>query len=251
MYLQFNKSWDRVTLEHDAQCYANSENLLVAKSHLASSGLFGLSNVISPQPTAQKYECAWRLSDWTVLENLKGDEAPTFDRSHYAALRCLQTKDEMGAQAAIVDARQLIIGDLRSASLECTNNVYKHLQRLALVQQIDDFLCVQFHRNEPVDRNVFDKWRQQDQIGCSQFEHKEPIMAQRITIARAAGLRATRKLQNTFNVRTDMLQSMILNVASECRLEGRINLAIRYLAVLYNMNTSAEIKVRLDDFFLV
>lgn len=243
MYLQFNQSWDRVTLEHDSNSYTNIDNMLSAKSYLAASGLFGLSNAISPHPTAEQYECAWRLSDWTVLDTLKVDETPTFDRSHYMALRCLQTKDEMGAEAAIADARQLVIGDLQSASLECTNNVYKHLQRLALIQQIDDFLHVQFHRSESSDRNVFDKWRVQDQIVCSDFDYKEPILAQRITIARAAGLRATRKLQNTFNVRSDILQSMLLHVATECRLEGRTNLAIRYLAVLNNMTPSSEIKV--------
>lgn len=247
MYLQFNQSWNRIFLEHDAQSYADQNVLLTAKANLSASGLFGLANVISPESNAKQYECAWRLSDWSVVDQVKSDEVNrTFDGSHYTALRCLQSKDELGANLAISQARQHIINELRSASLECTNNLYTHLQRLALVQQIDDFMLVQFHRAaEPsVDHNVFDIWRLQDQIECSDFKHKEPILAQRITIAKAAGLRATRKLQNTFNVRADILQSMLLNVATESRLEGNTNLAIRYLAVLSSMQTSNEIRVR-------
>lgn len=246
MYLQFNQSWNRIFLEHDAQSYADRSVLLTAKDNLTSSGLFGLANVLSPQSTAQQYECAWRLSDWSVLDTVQCEETYTFDRSHYNALRCLQSKDEMGANVAIAQARQNIIDELRTASLECTNNLYSFLQRLAMVQQIDDFMRVQFHRatvEQAVDHNVFDKWRLQDQIGCSDFKYKEPILAQRITIAKSAGLRATRKLQNTFNVRADILQSMVLHVATESRLEGNTNLAIRYLAVLNTMNTSNEIKV--------
>lgn len=243
MYLQFNKSWNHVFLEHDAQNYADRSVLMMAKSHLSSSGLFGLANVLSPQLTAKQYECAWRLSDWSLVET--ADECNAFDRSHYTALRCLQSKDEMGVNVAIAQARQHIIADLRSASLECTNNLYTHLQRLSLVQQIDDFMLVQFQgaAEHAIDHNVIDKWRLQDQIGCSDFKYKEPILAQRITIYKTAGLRATRKLQNKFNVRPDILQSMLLHVATESRLEGDTNLAIRYLAVLNTMNTSNEIRV--------
>lgn len=246
MYLHFNQSWNRIFLEQDAQGYADQSVLLTARENLTSSGLFGLANVLCSESTAKQYECAWRLSDWSVVDTPQCNEANSFDRSHYKALRCLQSKDEMGANVAIGQARQQIIDEMRSASLECTHNLYKYLQRLALVQQIEDFMCVQFQRaaEHVDDRNVFDKWRLQDQIGCSDFKYKEPILAQRITIAKAAGLRAKRKLQNTFNVCADIIQSMLLHVATESRLEGKFNLAIRYLAVLNTMNTSNEIKVK-------
>lgn len=69
------------------------------------------------------------------------------------------------------------------------------------------------------------------------------MLAQRITIFQTASVRATRKLQNTYDVGPEVLQSMILNVAKVCRIEGEFNLATRYLASLNNIDLTNEIRV--------
>lgn len=83
------------------------------------------------------------LGDWDVLLD-KIEPKPNlfsveFEKHHYTALKCLQIKDEMGAQCSINLGRESIVASLKSASIECTNNIYKYLQSLAMLQQIEDF----------------------------------------------------------------------------------------------------------------
>lgn len=113
--------------------------------HLAHSGLYALANSLS-QKFDRKFECAWRLGDWSVLQTgatEHSDFQQEFERNHYVALKCLQTtKDEKGVKDALKTARHAIISSLKHLSLECTNNIYRHLERLTLLQQIDDFCQV-------------------------------------------------------------------------------------------------------------
>lgn len=261
-YLQFNQSWSYIFLEQDVLPYAEPAHLAECLSNLRAAGQYGLCNSLSKISTAAnnsaaQYECAWRLGDWSILDDVQspisaGGAGSTtehmFDQAHYKALHCLQIKDELGTKLAIGRARRIVINDLRSASLECTHNLYRHLQRLALVQQIDDFLPVQFQHHTNGDHsvgaasntsnsqtNIIAKWRAQDRIAASAFRTRETLLAQRITILRSAGVRATRRLQNTFNVPADVQQTMLLDVAREARHEGQLNMAVRYLAVLNGM----------------
>lgn len=115
-------------------------------NHLAESGLYALANAL-PHNSTKQFECAWRLGDWNVLNKMGATESTDFqqefEKQHYIALKCLQTtRDEKGVKDALKGARQAIISFLKHLSLECTNNIYHHLERLTLLQQIDDFCQV-------------------------------------------------------------------------------------------------------------
>lgn len=66
-----------------------------------------------------------------------------------------------------------------------------------------------------------------------------------MSIVKSAGVRASRKLSSLFGgEQQDVLQTMLLNLASECRVEGNKNLAVRYLAALSSVCTNEASKVR-------
>ncbi|KAG4079703.1 hypothetical protein HA402_009089 [Bradysia odoriphaga] len=210
--------------------------------------LFTNLPIIWPSPDS----CAWRLGDWNVLAGTteSNDFQQEFERHHYFALKCLQTtKDEKGVKDALKTARSAIISSLKHLSLECTNNIYHHLERLTLLQQIDDFCQVQFEKPDATVPNIFIKWKHQDGIQFTDFKYREPILAQRISIVKSAGVRAGRKLNSLFGEQQDVIQTMLLNLASECRVEGNRNLAIRYLAQLRSVCTSdvSTAKMLLED----
>lgn len=152
-YLQLKGDWSRLNIEHDVQLYQSKANNELARNYLMSTGLYGLANClqqIGRQSNGAQYECMWRLSDWSAIDDNGPSEVLLsaenhlyiFEREHYHALKCLQIKAEMGAKASIKLARQSIIGFLRYASLECTNNIYRHLKGLMMIQQVEDFCQV-------------------------------------------------------------------------------------------------------------
>lgn len=152
-YLALRGDWNRLNIEHDVQSYQSNADIELSRNYLTSTGLYGLANRLQQTERhfdGAQYECMWRLSDWSAIEDNgpTGVVSPadkhlyTFEREHYQALRCLQMKDEMGAKASIKLARQEIIEFLRYASLECTNNIYRHLKGLMMIQQIEDFCQV-------------------------------------------------------------------------------------------------------------
>ncbi len=261
----------------DVNMVNNPDTITEYANHLANSGLYTLSNALSLKSNKQ-FECAWRLGDWSVLNQMGATESndfqQQFERQHYIALKCLETsRDEKGVRDAMKTARSAIISSLKHLSLECTNNIYHDLQRLTLLQQIDDFcqvsqssrddssitikkssfhisdVQVQFEKPDQTIPNIFIKWKHQDDIPFSDFKYREPILAQRISIVKSAGVRASRKLNSLFGEQQDVLQTMLLNLASECRIEGNKNLAVRYLASLNAVCTSvgSKAKMLLED----
>lgn len=150
-FLQLQNNWSRIVIEQDALSYHKPENLAISKQQLTAAGLYGIANSLS-QNDSIAYECAWRLCDWSVLDETINrhveQQSPNFEnlfeKNHYQALKSLQIKDEMGVKLAIKNARLAIISHLKHASLECTNNIYSSLKNLALIQQIEDFSQVGF-----------------------------------------------------------------------------------------------------------
>lgn len=144
-YLQLTNAYDQISLQLDVNLVNNPDSMTELQNHLANSGLFALANAL-PQKSAKQYECAWRLGDWNVLNQTNSIESndfqQEFEKQHYIALKCLQTRDEMGVKDALKTARYAIISFLKHLSLECTNNIYLHLERLTLLQQIEDFCQV-------------------------------------------------------------------------------------------------------------
>lgn len=102
---------------------------------------------------------------------------------------------------------------------------------------------VQFEKPDQTVPNIFIKWKHQDGIPFSDFKYREPILAQRISIVKSAGVRASRKLNSLFGEQQNVLQTILLNLAGECRLEGNTNLAVRYLASLSSLCTNDGSKV--------
>lgn len=86
------------------------------------------------------------LGDWKIITNKKSIQSDNIqdniEKQHYIALKCLENKDEMGIKISIERARNLIITSIKLSSLECTNNIYKSLTMLHMLQQIEDFCDV-------------------------------------------------------------------------------------------------------------
>lgn len=145
-YLQLTSAYDQISLQMDVNLVNEPHSITEFANHLAQSGLYALANALSHKSNKQ-FECAWRLGDWNVL-NRSGATEPNdfqqeFEKQHYIALKCLQTtRDEKGVKDALKAARHAIISFFKHLSLECTNNIYHHLERLTLLQQIDDFCQV-------------------------------------------------------------------------------------------------------------
>lgn len=147
-YLHTNKSWNQIYLENDAIAFGSRENMARYTNDLAQSGLHALAHSFSNRITGIKYECAWRLGDWNVVDDFITDRfigldpKTDFDKRHYFALKSFNLKDEIGTKLFIRRAREALIIFLRQSSIECTKNVYKHLTSLHLLQQIEDFCDV-------------------------------------------------------------------------------------------------------------
>lgn len=148
-YLELSGYWNRLSIEHDVHSYQSKDSIALSRNYLMANGLYGLANCLAGRPSiGTQYECMWRLSDWSAID----DDGPTgvatenqlyiFERQHYQALKCLQIKDELGVKDSIKLARRSIIRFLQYASLECTNNIYRHLKGLMMIQQIEDFCQV-------------------------------------------------------------------------------------------------------------
>lgn len=147
-YLQAHKTWNQIFLELDATVYKSPEQQDQYSSYLAQSGLHYLANRLSQTSGTQNYECAWRLGDWSILD--EDGPRPTsnispaveFQKYHYFALKFLNTKNANGTKTAVRCARETLIKFFKQSSFECSNNLYKSLLSLHLLQQIDEFCDV-------------------------------------------------------------------------------------------------------------
>lgn len=112
--------------------------------YLGQAGLYGLANKLSQNMNTANYECAWRLSDWSIINNGSGNDISTnpsieFDKHHYFALKCLHEKQESGVRFNIERAIDEVIKTMKQSSYECTKNIYKELMKLQMLQQIEEF----------------------------------------------------------------------------------------------------------------
>lgn len=88
---------------------------------------------------------------------------------------------------------------------------------------------------------IINKWKHNDAIPSSDFNYREPILAQRLRIVSSAGIRAKRKIESIYKI-DEGIQEMLLNLSSECRKEGYYNFATRYLTTLNSLILSREMK---------
>lgn len=144
-YLISKQDWSRTLNILDVSPMSMGFSLY--NQYLGQAGLYGLANKLSQATDSTNYECAWRLSDWSILNASApaqcGDlESNDFEKYHYFALKSLQQKDEIAVRFNIENGINEIIKRLKSSSYECTKNIYKDLMKLHMLQQIEEFCDV-------------------------------------------------------------------------------------------------------------
>lgn len=145
-YLELNRCWNDILIRIDA----NSNGFTQYARYLSEAGLYSLANKVTQGNNAPNYECAWRLADWCMVEGGTEGSSHTnnlnisneFEKHHYFALKNLQQKDHIGTKLNVKRAYDIVIKMFKQSSYECTNNIYKNLMLLHLLQQIEEFCCV-------------------------------------------------------------------------------------------------------------
>lgn len=243
-YLQLGNKKNRVCLELDSLCFDQRNQIDSLKKSLIQSGYTFLAYSFNDKADDPEWECAWRLGDWNVINNEKEESFNPnieFERQHYNALKCIKIKDEMGARRSIEIARKSIAKIVGNVSLECAQNIYKNLEMLERVQQIEDVLELQCTKSEIIGSKILEKWRLQDNIGFNHFETKEPVLAQRAVLFNICGLIAERIMKR---VEPEAVYNNLLKIIEESRKEGLNHIAIRNLALIDSLQLTKELKAR-------
>ena len=116
---------------------------------------------------------------------------------------------------------------LKRASLQCTKNLYKFLNMSQRIQQIEDYYQIQFRKDmQDVKLDALKKWKSQDRIPYSDFQHVESILAQRNSIFSTARLTHARKFI------PEAKQSNTLFIIKEAISSGQNNVAISNIAIM-------------------
>uniref|UniRef100_A0A182VTU2 Serine/threonine-protein kinase ATM n=1 Tax=Anopheles minimus TaxID=112268 RepID=A0A182VTU2_9DIPT len=216
---------------------------------LKDSCLYGLARSLR-EPQQIDYECAWRLSDWDVVIDTDGSDAKRdtvginalhvqlqcFERAHYTALKCLNLRDELAVESAIVKAQQAISEMFKLTSIESTKYIYHALCRLRMLQQIEDFGEIHFAKHIDCEPDMLQKWKEQDELPHSEFTLMESILSQRLSIFGAAGIRAKRKWVPS------AVYSTLLLLIHESRLRGYDDCAIRNAVLIGKEELPANVK---------
>lgn len=142
-YLELNRCWDQILIGIDAQ----PNDFSRYTKYLGEAGLYNLANKLTQGSNSTNYECAWRLADWSVVEDNDrnapyDDQFGEFDKYHYFALKNLQQKNQIAVKKNVEQAYQGVIKIFKQSSYECTKNIYKNLMMLHLLQQVDEFCHV-------------------------------------------------------------------------------------------------------------
>ncbi|KAL1384592.1 hypothetical protein pipiens_000408, partial [Culex pipiens pipiens] len=247
-YYLLERNYAQRLLHYDAaSCSKGTFERSAYVDALKGTHLFGLANRMVER-TEVDFECAWRLADWGVA--LEGDAEDRvdwenmFEKQHYKALKCLELKDETASVAAVSEGRRVLAEMLKVASMESTKNVYPFLCKLKLLQQIEDFMSVLFHRPVDGEKDLLQKWVQQDKLTYSDFSFMELILSQRLAILKTAGIRAKRTWA------PDAMHHAAFQLIHEARVTGHHDVAAANIcAMMNNQNLSENVKslVMLED----
>lgn len=142
-YLEFNRSWDQILIGIDTQLNAFDQYA----NYLAQAGLYNLANKLTQGNNSTNFECAWRLADWSIVEDdtvqcvnhSTNDMSFEFNKYHYFALKSLRQKEPIGVKVNVERAFNAVIKMFKQSSYECTKNIYKNMMMLHLLQQIEEF----------------------------------------------------------------------------------------------------------------
>lgn len=249
-YYKLEQKHNQSLLYCDVACAGKSafERSAYAEA-LKRSNLYGLASM-AVDPMEVDYECAWRLADWNIpLENAveklgaKVNWQDVFDKQHYKALKCLELKDETATDSAIFEGRKALAEMLKVASMESTQNIYPFLCKLRQLQQVEDFMNVQFYRIIDGEQELLQKWDQLDKLPYGDFTFMEIILSQRVAILKTARVRAMRKWV------PDALHQALFQLIHEARISGHLDVATATIRSMAQQPLSENVKalVMLED----
>lgn len=212
---------------------------------LKASGFYGLANTVA-NSESMDFECAWRLADWNIALDDRANQGKQnvdwqhiFEKQHYKALKCLELKDEIATESAVLEARKALAEMLKVGSMESTQNIYPYLSKLRQLQQIEDFMNVQFYRVIDGETEVLQKWDQQDTLPYSDFSYMEANLTQRIAILKTARVRAMRKWV------PDALNQTLFHLIHEARISGHFDVATANICAMSQQTLSETVKALL------
>lgn len=249
-YYQLERRHGQSLLYYDV---ANSSNNPFERSAyvgaLKTSCLYGLANMVAGRDNVD-FECAWRLADWNVALDDQMDQSKrnvdwhqVFEKQHYKALKCLELKDETATDSAVFEARKAVAEMLKVVSMESTQNIYPYLSKLRQLQQIEDFMNVQFYRVIDGETELLQKWDHHDKLPYTDFSFMEAILSQRVAILNTARVRAMRKWV------PDALHQALFHLIHEARISGHSNVASANICAMSQQTLTENVKalVMLED----
>uniref|UniRef100_A0A182F611 Serine/threonine-protein kinase ATM n=1 Tax=Anopheles albimanus TaxID=7167 RepID=A0A182F611_ANOAL len=262
-YYQLEQKYNRALVFRDASgSLINSGDIGVNRAErtitlqlLKDASLYGLARYFNENEKEIDYECAWRLADWSVVNDTIDNSgssivqcgpavsAKLFERSHYKALKSLTVKDELAVESAVSEARQAIAKLLKHTSTESTKHIYTTLCRLRQLEQIEDFGEILFQKQIDCEQDLLDKWNQQDSLSYSEFELQEQILSQRWSILQTTIDRTKQKWVPA------AVYNTLLLLIHESRSRGLHDCALRNLALIETMSlpANAQAIVLLED----
>ncbi|XP_055591909.1 serine/threonine-protein kinase ATM isoform X2 [Uranotaenia lowii] len=248
-YYQLERKFSQSLLYYDVAIggKSTSERMAYAEA-LKSSHLYRLAS-ITVESLKTDYECAWRMADWNVALDCDNQPDKTFDwhrvfdKQHYKALKCLELKDENAAESAVLECRKAISQVLQITSMESSQNIYPLLCKLRQLQQIEDFMNVQFYRVIDGEQELLNKWTLHDKLPYGEFCFMETILSQRIAILKTARVRALRKWV------PDALNQAVFQLIHEARIGNHFDVATANIRVMLQQSLTDNVKalVMLED----
>lgn len=243
LYLQTcNRNWQNV-LECDAVFKEDQTEYYIKL--LNEMGLHSLTQTLASSSNDQRlksnqFECLWRMSKWDIVieDNSETkditivDHRAEFEKLHYASLKSLKNGDELGVKNAILKARKSIVQLLQQESLECTKNFYKFLGMSQLLQQVEDFGVVRFHRVADSSEKLLQKWNTQNELP-SDYKLIEPILVQRNSIYDTANIKSGKRDWIPAALQSNMLLIVKESIDAACETDAiKMMMKMRYSSEL-------------------
>ncbi|KAK9874965.1 hypothetical protein WA026_005780 [Henosepilachna vigintioctopunctata] len=229
--------WDQALLFYNIQI---SRGVSMSKEMLINSykhcGLYESASFCTDAKVAPDYECMWRLSNWSLLDNdtPSQNNKPSFEKQmekyKYFTLKNIHERDIGAVMEQIENARLCVVEKLKHTSLESSSNLYNILTYLQGFNEIEDFLNA-----ESIDdlKLVFNKWHHQDDIDKNKFSYIEPILTQRMVILNDY-LQSSRSEEGIF-IKNNLVD-FSLKLSGIARQENETSIGLRALMFIQNIS---------------
>ncbi|XP_066601781.1 serine-protein kinase ATM-like [Prorops nasuta] len=261
-YYTHTRKWDKVMLIQDIELH--SDNHLANRNHvgmtnaLRHSGLHYLLGHFLSGTTREtekyyelEYECAWRLSNWNILNahsvksqnGLYSKYEFEYHVEHYKALKCLYEGNDIGVKTAVEKARLSIVKVLCSISLESSKTLYEKLAQLQMLQEIEEFNCVNLENFS----EILNNWKQYNIANSNEFEYVEPILTQRTVMLKK------HLLHNNSDIQHALISAYmdIAKVANDQEHSQIATLALGTLKKLAGLSVNIQNEIEYHDCLLL